>query len=113
MKRVLTAVVLIPLVLFLVFLDRSGSGYSRWRRRVAAIAGWEYMGWRRGRLQTAAGCGAGGSPGLVCATINGGPPGHLRILSLALLVYCTFFKPVEQVMSTLRIVFCWFISGSR
>jgi phosphatidate cytidylyltransferase len=103
MKRVLTAVVLIPLVLFLVFLG------PRWQwlfslavATVAALAGWEYLGLAEH---------GGGSPPrvpvlivlLTLFAVNFQWPDRTAaifgILSLALLVYCTFFRPVKQVMT--------------
>jgi len=100
MKRILTAVVLIPLVLVLVFLG------PRWlviaaTAVLAGLAAWEYLG-----LTEKGGARppsiavvvaivvliAGGSqyPDLTAAIFS--------ILSLGLLVYCTFRSPVERVM---------------
>src|ERR1039458_9713241 len=101
MKRFLTALVLIPLVLVLVFLGPKWL-FTLAVAAVAALAGWEYLGLaERG----------GAKPPRVAvlvavlalfagnfeypdqtAPIFGG-------LSLGLLVYCTFLSSVEQVMA--------------
>ena len=116
MKRVLTALILIPLVLVLVFLG------PKWQwlftlavAAVAALAGWEYLGLaERG----------GAKPPRVAvlvailalfagnfeypdqtAPIFGG-------LSLGLLVYCTFRSSVEQVMADAAVsIFCLLYVG--
>lgn len=103
MKRVLTALVLIPLVLVLVFL---GPGWQ-WLFTlavacVAALAGWEFLG-----LTDHAGA---TSPRIVVtlallALIFGNlewpdwTATIFVILSLLLLVYCTFFRSVEQMIT--------------
>jgi len=116
MKRVLTALILIPLVLVLVFLG------PKWQwlftlavAAVAALAGWEYLGLaERG----------GAKPPRVAvlvailalfagnfeypdqtAPIFGG-------LSLGLLVYCTFRSSLEQVMADAAVsIFCLLYVG--
>ncbi|MGA3134849.1 MAG: phosphatidate cytidylyltransferase [Terracidiphilus sp.] len=116
MKRFLTALILIPLVLVLVFL---GPGWQ-WLftlavAAVAALAGWEYLGLaERG----------GAKPPRVAvlvailalfagnfeypdqtAPIFGG-------LSLGLLVYCTFRSSLEQVMADAAVsIFCLLYVG--
>ena len=103
MKRVLTALVLIPLVLFLVFLG------PRWQwlftlavACVAALAGWEFLG-----LADHAGA---TSPRIVVILAllalffgNFEWPDWTAtlfvILSLILLVCCTFFRPVDQMIT--------------
>ncbi|MGP8175075.1 MAG: phosphatidate cytidylyltransferase [Terracidiphilus sp.] len=116
MKRVLTALILIPLVLVLVFL---GPGWQ-WLftlavAAVAALAGWEYLGLaERG----------GAKPPRVAvlvallalfagnfeypdqtAPIFGG-------LSLGLLVYCTFRSSLEQMMADAAVsIFCLLYVG--
>ncbi|MDR3750139.1 MAG: phosphatidate cytidylyltransferase [Terracidiphilus sp.] len=103
MKRVITALVLIPLVLVLVFLG------PRWQwlftlavAVVAALASWEFLG-----LAEQAGA---TSPRtavlaalLVLFAVNLEWPDRTMaifgILCLALLVYCTFLRPVAQVMT--------------
>jgi phosphatidate cytidylyltransferase len=103
MKRVLTALLLIPIVLVLVFLG------PRWQwlfslgvAAVAALAGWEYLG-------LAQQCGA--KPPRVAVVLallalfaaNFEWPdwtaGAFGLLCLALLVICTFRPPVERVMA--------------
>jgi phosphatidate cytidylyltransferase len=116
MKRVLTALVLIPLVLALVFLG------SRWQwvftlavAGVAELAAWEFMALaERG----------GATPPRVAVLVaiallfagNFEFPDQsyviFGILSLALLVYCTFTAPVEQMMpNAFTSVFCLFYIG--
>ena len=103
MKRVITALVLIPLVLVLVFLG------PRWQwlftlavAVVAALASWEFLG-----LAEQAGA---TSPRtavltalLVLFAVNLEWPDRTMavfgILCLGLLVYCTFLRPVAQVMT--------------
>jgi phosphatidate cytidylyltransferase len=100
MKRVLTALVLIPLVLLLVFLG------PKWLvmlsvAAIALLAAWEYLG--------LAELGGANPPRIaVLVAIAGLFLGNfewpdqtapiLGILSLSLLVYCTFFKPVEEML---------------
>jgi phosphatidate cytidylyltransferase len=116
MKRVVTAVVLIPVVLVLVFLG------PRWQwlfalavAAVAMLAAWEYMSLTRR-------CGA--NPPRVATLVAlvalfavnfQWPelvPGLFGVLGLALLVYCTFFKPVEEVTSAAAAsIFCLLYTG--
>jgi phosphatidate cytidylyltransferase len=116
MKRILTALVLIPIVLALVFLE------PRWQvffilatAAVALLAAWEFMG-----LAEKSGAKAPRIAVLVAilalflgnyqwpdltTTIFG-------FLSLALLVYCTFSRPVESVMpDAVTSVFTLFYTG--
>src|ERR1700681_1458117 len=102
MKRVLTAVVLIPLVLVLVFLG------PRWQwlftlatALVATLAAWEYLGLAKQN---------GADPSRIAvvvaiAALFGGSfewPDQvapmLGILCLGLLVYCTFTSPVARMI---------------
>lgn len=116
MKRVLTALVLIPVVLVLVFLG------PRWQwlfslavAVVAALAGWEYLGLTRR-------CGA--SPPRTATLVAllalfavdfewpDLVPALFGALSLCLLVYCTFFKRVaEMIPDTAASIFCLFYTG--
>ncbi|MGD0627838.1 MAG: phosphatidate cytidylyltransferase [Terracidiphilus sp.] len=114
MKRILTAVVLIPLVLVLVFLG------PRWMVTVctaalAALAAWEYLGMAER---------AGPSPPRIAVVVaitalfvgNFNYPDQTAdlfgVLSLGLLVYCTFASTVEMVMADAAIsVFCFFYTG--
>jgi phosphatidate cytidylyltransferase len=114
MKRVLTAVVLIPVVLLLVFFA------PRWLFTVAvavvaALAAWEYMGLadrggakppRIAVLVALAALFAGNYqwPDLTAAIFG--------MVSLALLVYCALAKPARQVMADASAsIFCFFYVG--
>ncbi len=116
MKRIATAAILIPIVLFLVFLG------PRWQwlftiavAAVAALAGWEFLGLAERR---------GASPPRIAVlaallalfTLDFEWPDRTAdifgILSLGLLVYCTFFKPVAQVMADASTsIFCLLYVG--
>ena len=116
MKRVLTALVLIPIVLVLVFLG------PRWQwlftlavAAVAAMAGWEYMALSRR-------CGA--NPPRIATMVAllalfavnfewpDLTPALFGILGLGLLVYCTFFKPVaETIADASASIFCLLYTG--
>ncbi len=116
MKRVLTALVLIPIVLVLVFLG------PRWQwlltlavAAVAALAGWEYMALSRH-------CGA--NPPRIATMVAllslfavnfewpDLTPALFGILGLGLLVYCTFFKPVsETIADASASIFCLLYTG--
>jgi phosphatidate cytidylyltransferase len=116
MKRVITAAVLIPLVLLLVFLG------PRWQwlftlavASVAALAGWEFMG-----LAEKGGANPPRAAVLVALlalfAVNFEWPDRTAaifgILSLGLLVYCTFLRPVEQVMADAATsIFCLLYVG--
>ena len=116
MKRVVTAAVLIPLVLLLVFLG------PRWQwlftlavATVAALAGWEFMG-----LAEKGGANPPRAAVLVALlalfAVNFQWPDRTAaifgILSLGLLVYCTFLRPVEQVMADAATsIFCLLYVG--
>jgi phosphatidate cytidylyltransferase len=116
MKRIVTAAVLIPIVLFLVFLG------PRWHWlftlavvAVAALAAWEFMGLaERG----------GASPPRIAVLVAlvalfavdfqwpDRTAAIFGILSLGLLVYCTFLRPVEQVMADAATsIFCLLYVG--
>jgi phosphatidate cytidylyltransferase len=116
MKRLITAAVLIPVVLVLVFLG------PRWQwlftlavAAVAALAGWEYMDLSRR-------CGAN-PPRIATMTallalfaVNFEwpdlTPAVFGILGLGLLVYCTFFKPVEETIADASAsIFCLLYTG--
>jgi len=116
MKRLITAVVLIPVVLVLVFLG------PRWQwlftlavATVAALAGWEY-------LALSGRCGAN-PPRIATMTallalfaVNFEwpdlTPALFGILGLGLLVYCTFFKPVEETIADASAsIFCLLYTG--
>ncbi len=114
MKRILTAAILIPIVLILVFL--------RWHWlfaiavvTVAALASWEFLGLaERG----------GASPPRIAVLVALGAlfgvnfqwpdrtAAIFGILALGLLVYCTFLRPVEQVMADAATsIFCLLYVG--
>ena len=116
MKRILTAAVLIPIVLVLVFLG------PRWQwlftlavAAVAALAGWEYMDLSRR-------CGA--NPPRIATMVAllalfavdfewpDLTPALFGILGLGLLVYCTFFKPVKETIADASAsIFCLLYTG--
>jgi phosphatidate cytidylyltransferase len=116
MKRVITALVLVPIVLVLVFLG------PRWQwlftlavAAVAALAGWEYMALSRR-------CGA--NPPRIATMVAllalfavnfewpDLTPALFGILGLGLLVYCTFFKPVaETIADASASIFCLLYTG--
>jgi phosphatidate cytidylyltransferase len=116
MKRVLTALVLIPIVLLIVFLGPKQHWlFSLAVAGVAALAGWEYLGLAQQR---------GAQPPRITVTVallalflaNFEWPdwtaGAFGALSLALLIVCTFRKPVEQVMADASAcIFCMFYIG--
>ena len=111
MKRVLTAAVLIPVVLFLVFLG------PKWHWlfavavvAVAALAAWEFLGLSQQSGATPPRIAVTAAIGVLFATNFEWPDRTMAVfclLSLALLVYCTFMRPVEQVMAdATSSVFC-------
>jgi phosphatidate cytidylyltransferase len=117
MKRILTALVLIPLVIALVFLGPDwlvtlATGV------VALLAAWEYLG-----IAQAAGSNGSKAPripvlvaiGCLFAVSQLWPdklPAALGALSLALLIYCAFSGPVQQVLlEASTAVFCLIYTG--
>lgn len=116
MKRFITALILIPLVLLLIFLG------PRWLvalavAAVAALAAWEFLGLAKS---------SGANPPRVAVLVaiaalfaanfaldqRDQIAAILGILSLALLVYCTFFRPVEQMLANASTaIFCLFYVG--
>ncbi len=116
MKRIVTAAILIPIVLFLVFLG------PRWQwlftlavALVAALAGWEFLGLAERR---------GATPPRVAVIVAlvalfavdfqwpDRTAALFGILCLGLLVYCTFFRPVAQVMADASTsIFCLLYVG--
>lgn len=118
MKRILTALILIPLVLVLVFLPAQWQWlFSLAVAVVAALAGWEY-------LALTVRCGAnppriatiGALLVLFAAHALGADSDQLLaffgIVGLALLVYCTFFKRVEEIIANASSsIFCLFYTG--
>lgn len=118
MKRVVTALVLVPIVLGLVFLPPGWQPlFTAAAAIVAAMAGWEYMGLAQ---QT------GARPPRIAVFIAilllfaawwewQDPDQFLPaygILCLALLIYCTFASPVERVLAdATSAIFCLFYCG--
>ena len=116
MKRVLTALVLIPLVLALVFMG------PRWHwvftlatALVAVMAAWEFLG-----MAERGGAKAPRVAVLLAVLLlflgNYQWPDQstaiVGMLSLALLVYCTFNSPVERMMPDAAIsILCLFYTG--
>jgi phosphatidate cytidylyltransferase len=116
MKRIITAAILIPIVLFLVFLG------PRWQwlftaavAGVAALAAWEFLGLAEH---------GGASPPRVAVLVAlislfavdflwpDRTSALFGIFSLGLLVYCTFLRPVEQVMADAATsIFCLLYVG--
>lgn len=118
MKRVLTALVLIPIVLVLVFLPPHWQPlFTAATALVAALAAWEYMGLAK---QT------GANPPRVAVFIATlllfaawwqwqDPDQFLPaygMLCIALLIYCTFASPIDRVLSdATSAIFCLFYTG--
>jgi len=118
MKRVITALILIPLVLVLVFLPAQWQWlFSLVVAATAALAGWEYLNLTRR-------CGANPPKVATLAALLALFGAHFAwpdsdhllaifgILGLALLVYCTFFRPVEDVIADASAsIFCLLYTG--
>jgi phosphatidate cytidylyltransferase len=116
MKRIVTALILIPLVLVLVFLGpRLQWLFMLAVAVVAALAAWEFMALAEK---------AGASPPRIAVLVavlalfvgNFTWPDQtatiLGMLSLGLLVYCTFSRPVEQMMADASAsIFCLLYLG--
>jgi phosphatidate cytidylyltransferase len=121
MKRVLTALVLIPVVLFLVFLPARWNGlFTLFIAGVAMLASWEYLG-----LTTR----KGANPPrlavilavlvLFSARIFADSFELLRqtdlvfgLLAVGLLIFCTFHSPVDRMMADISAsIFCLFYAG--
>ena len=115
MKRVLTAAVLIPVVLVLVFLPRWQWIFTFAVAAVAALAGWEYMGLAEKREihpPRVAVLLALIALFLVDYQWHDYTSAFFGILCLALLVYCTFSRPVVEVMAdSAASIFCLLYTG--
>ena len=116
MKRVVTALVLIPIVLILVFLG------PRWQwlftlavATVAALAGWEYMGLtQRCRANPPRIAVLVALLGLFAVDFQWPylTPAIFGILGLCLLVYCTLYNPVEGILAdSAASIFCLLYTG--
>jgi phosphatidate cytidylyltransferase len=116
MKRVITALILIPLVLTLVFMPpRLHWAFMLVTAGVAVLAAWEFL--------AMAEIGGAKSPRIVVLLAvlllfagNYEWPDQstaiLGILSLSLLVICTFTSPVERMMPDIAIsILCLFYTG--
>jgi phosphatidate cytidylyltransferase len=118
MKRILTALFLIPIVLVLVFLPAEWQWlFTLAVAGVAALAGWEY-------LNLTMRCGANPPRIATVGALLALFAAHLvetdseyflavfGILGLALLVFCTFFKPVEEAIANASAsIFCLLYTG--
>lgn len=118
MKRVLTAVVLIPLVLYLVFLPPGWQWlFTLATALVAALAGWEYLGLAQQK---------GSSPPRIAVVVaiialfaanfewtdSDLFPVIIGSLTLALLIYCAFASPIERVIAdAANSIFCFIYIG--
>jgi phosphatidate cytidylyltransferase len=116
MKRVLTAVVLIPLVLVLVFLPSAWQWlFTAAVALVAALAAWEFLGLAQQK---------GASPPIIAVLIAivalfaatfewpDQTTSILGILALALLVVCTFSSPIERALpDASAAIFCLLYTG--
>ena len=114
MKRILTAIVLIPVVIALVFLGPDWLVTAA-TCAVALLAAWEYLG-----IAEATGAKTPRIPVLVAIAILFAVwlrwpdklPVALGALSLALFVYCAFSGPVQRVlMDAATAVFCLIYTG--
>jgi phosphatidate cytidylyltransferase len=116
MKRVVTALILIPLVLALIFFGPSWL-LTLAVAAVSMLAAWEFLGLAEK---------AGATPPRIAVLVaifalfagslaldhRGQTETILGILSLALLLFCTFFRPIEQVMADASAsIFCLFYLG--
>ncbi len=121
MKRVLTALVLIPLVLFLVFLGPGWDGvFTLFTAGIAMLAAWEYLG-----LTTHIGANPPRLAVILAILLLFGSRifadsfDVLRqtevvfgFLALALLVFCTCRSPVERMLADASAsIFCLFYLG--
>jgi phosphatidate cytidylyltransferase len=116
MKRVLTAAVLIPLVLVVVFLG------PRWQwiftvvtAVVAALASWEYLTLAQQKGAQAPRLAVGIAIAVLFAATLEWPDEVASVfvmLSLALLLFCTFSSPVARVLpDASNAVFCLLYTG--
>ena len=118
MKRVITAAVLVPVVLVLVFLPPSWQVlFVAATAVVSAMAAWEYLGLARG---------VGAKTPRIAVLVSTivlfaawwewqDPERFLAIygvLCIALMIYCTFASPITSVLAdTASSIFCLFYTG--
>jgi phosphatidate cytidylyltransferase len=114
MKRILTAVVLIPLVLALVFLGRPWM-ITLFTAALAALAAWEFMGMaEQGGIKPPRIAVVVALTALFVGNFNypDQTADLFGALSLGLLVYCTFSSGRELVLADAAVsVFCFFYTG--
>jgi phosphatidate cytidylyltransferase len=119
MKRVLTALILIPVVLLLVFLwPQSSWLFTLAVAAVAALAAWEFLGLAQN---------SGATPPRIAVLVailalfacnliwdqRDHTAAIVVVLSLALLVYCTFFRPVDMMLADASTsIFCFLYIGT-
>ena len=116
MKRVLTAVVLIPLVLVLVFLPPAWQWlFTLMTALVAALAAWEYLGLAQQKGSSPLRIAVVIAIAMLFAATFEWPDQvatALGILSLALLLVCTFSSPIDRVLpDASNAVFCLLYTG--
>jgi phosphatidate cytidylyltransferase len=116
MKRVLTALVLIPVVLLLVFLGPKWQWlFSLAVAGVSILAGWEY-------IVLTKRCGANPPRIAVLVALLAlfvvnfqwpeETPATFGVLGMGLLVYCTFLKPVQEMIADAAAsIFCLLYTG--
>jgi phosphatidate cytidylyltransferase len=119
MKRVLTALILIPVVLLLVFLwPQSSWLFTLAVAVVAIIAAWEFLGLAQNsganppRLAV-----LGAILALFACNLIWDQRDHTAaivvVLSLGLLVFCTFFRPVDMMLADASTsIFCFLYIGT-
>src|SRR5579862_1704578 len=116
MKRVITALVLIPIVLLLVFLGPKWQWlFSLAVAGVSVLAGWEY-------IVLTKRCGANPPRIAVLVALLAlfvvnfqwpeETPATFGVLGMGLLVYCTFLKPVQEMIAdAAAAIFCLLYTG--
>jgi phosphatidate cytidylyltransferase len=114
MKRILTAGILIPSVLLLVFMGPKWM-FALVCAGVAALAGWEYLGMaRRGKAKPPRVAVVAAILALFAGNFQWPSQTALivGVLSIGLLVFCTFRGPVQQVMADASAsIFCLLYVG--
>jgi phosphatidate cytidylyltransferase len=116
MQRVLTAIVLIPLVLILVFLPPHWQWlFTLAVAGIAVLAGWEYLNLTRRcaanppRIATLVALLALFAVDFEWPDLT---PALFGVLGLGLLVFCTLFKPVQETIANASAsIFCLLYTG--